>query len=103
MDTTVVLVEQLKQAGIHAQIQQVDWNTWLEDVYSGRNFDATVVGFDASILSPTALLARWVSDSSKNMIGFQNEEYDRIYAQALTTVDDTEQTALFKLCLEILS
>ena len=37
------------------------------------------------------------------MIGFKNEEYDRVYAQALVTVDDAEQTALFKRCLEILS
>lgn len=103
VDTTVVLAEQLKQVGINAQIQQIDWNSWLSDVYAGRNFEATVVGFDASILSPTALLARWVSTSSKNMIGFSNAEYDQIYAQALTTVDDAEQTALFKRCLEILS
>ena len=103
VDTAVVLAEQLKQVGITAQIQLVDWNTWLDDVYAGRNFEATVVGFDASILSPTALLARWVSGSSKNMIGFNNAEYDAAYAQALETVDDAEQTALFKRCLEILS
>ena len=103
MDSAVVLVEQLKQVGIRAEIQLIDWNTWLEDVYAGRNFDATVVGFDASILSPTALLARWVSDSSKNMIGYSNAEYDATYAKALATVDDAEQTALFKRCLEILS
>lgn len=103
VDTAVVLAEQLKQVGIDAQIQLIDWNTWLNDVYSNRDFEGTVVGFDASILSPTALLARWVSGSSKNMIGFHNEEYDAVYAQALETVDDAEQTALFKRCLEILS
>ena len=103
VDSAVVLVEQLKQAGINAEIQQIDWNTWLTDVYANREFEATVVGFDASILSPTALLARWVSDSGKNMIGFNNAEYDQTYAQAVATVDDGEQTELFKRCLEILS
>ena len=103
VDTAVVLVEQLKQAGINAEIQLIDWNTWLDDVYANRNFEATVVGFDASILSPTALLARWVSGSSKNMIGFSNTEYDETYAKALVTVDDAAQTELFKRCLEILS
>lgn len=103
VDSAVVLVEQLKAVGIDAQIQQVDWNTWLTDVYANRDFEATVVGFDASLLSPTALLARWVSDSSKNMINFNNAEYDQTYAQAVVTVDDEEQTALFKRCLEILS
>ena len=103
VDSAVVLVEQLKQAGINAQIEQIDWNTWLTDVYANREFEATVVGFDASILSPTALLARWVSDSSKNVIGYNNAEYDQTYAQAVATVDDAEQTALFKRCLAILS
>ena len=103
VDSAVVLVEQLKQAGINAQIQQIDWNTWLTDVYANREFEATVVGFDASILSPTALMARWVSDSSKNMIGFDNAEYDQTYAKAVATVDDAAQTELFKRCLEILS
>lgn len=103
VDSAVVLVEQLKQAEIQAEIQLVDWNTWLEDVYAGRNFQATVVGFDASILSPTALLSRWVSTSGKNMIGFSNSEYDRTYEKAVSTVDDETQTALFKRCLEILS
>lgn len=103
VDAAVVLVEQLKQAGVQAEIQLVDWNTWLEDVYAGRNFQATVVGFDASILSPTALLARFVSTSSKNMTGYHSEEFDRLYAQALVTVDDQAQTALFRQCLELLS
>ena len=103
VDPAVVLAEQLKQVGVNAEIQLIDWNTWLDDVYGKRNFEGTVVGFDASILSPTALLARWVSDSSKNMIGFSDGEYDEVYAQALATVDDAEQTALFKRCLEILS
>jgi len=103
VDSAVVLVEQLKAAGINAAIEQVDWNTWLTDVYAGRKFDATVVGFDASILSPTALLARWVSDSSKNMIGYNNPEYDAAYAAAQSTADDAERTALYKKCLSILS
>lgn len=103
VDTAIVLAEQLKQVGVDAQIQMIDWNSWLSDVYGAREFEATVVGFDASVLSPTAMLARWVSDSSKNMIGFANAEYDEVYAQALETVDDEEQTKLFKRCLEILS
>ena len=103
VDTAVVLVEQLKQVSIKAEIQLVDWNTWLTDVYGNRDFEGTVVGFDASVLSPTALLARWVSDSGKNMINYSNADYDAAYAAAQSTVDDAEQTALYKQCLEILS
>ncbi|MGM9607239.1 MAG: ABC transporter substrate-binding protein [Oscillospiraceae bacterium] len=103
VDTAVVLVEQLKKVGINAQIQQVDWNTWLTDVYSSRDFEATVVGFDSSILAASGMLARWVSGNGKNMINYSNPEYDQTYAAAQATVDDAEQTALYKRCLEILS
>lgn len=103
VDTAIVLVEQLKACGINAQIEQVDWNTWLSRVYSERDFEATVVGFDSSILSPSGMLARWVSDNPKNMINYSNEEYDETYALAQTTANDEEQTKLYKRCLEILS
>lgn len=103
VDTAVVLAEQLKEIGVTAEIQKVDWNTWVSDVYGGRQFEATVVGFDSSALNASGMLARWVSDNDKNMINYNNADYDAAYAAARTTVDDEEQTALYKRCLEILS
>lgn len=103
VDTATVLAEQLNAVGVKAELQLVDWNTWLEDVYGGRNFEATVVGFDTSTLNAGGMLARWVSDSSKNMINYQNADYDAAFAAAQATADDAEQTALYKQCLQILS
>ena len=122
VDTAVVLVEQLKEVGVTAQIQQVEWNTWLSDVYSARNFESTVCGFDKNLwhcyltwllvtnrnsfthtLNASAMLARWVSDNGKNMINYNNPQYDEVFAQAQATADEAEQTALYKQCLEILS
>ena len=37
------------------------------------------------------------------MINYSNADYDAAYAAAQSTVDDAEQTALYKQCLEILS
>ncbi len=103
VDSAIVVAEQLSAVGINAEIEQVEWSTWLSDVYANRDFDATVVGFDASYLSASAMLARWCSDNGKNMINYSNAEYDAVYAQAQATVDDEEQTALYKQCLQILS
>jgi peptide/nickel transport system substrate-binding protein len=103
VNTATVLVEQLKQVGVNAEIQLVDWETWLNDVYGNRDFEATVVGFDSSILAASGMLARWVSDNGKNMINYNNPEYDQTYAAAQATTDDAEQTQLYKKCLEILS
>ena len=99
----VVIAEQLKAVGVTAEIQKVEWATWLEDVYAGRNYQATVVGFDTSFYSPITLLYRWVSDSTKNLINYNNPEYDQTYAAAVAAVDDAQRTALFKRCGEILS
>ena len=81
----------------------MDWNTWLTEVYGNRDFEATVVGFDASTLNASSLLARWVSDNGKNMINYSNADYDAAFAAAQASTDDQERTALYKQCLQILS
>ena len=98
-----VIAEQLKAVGIDAKINLVEWATWLSEVYQGRNFEATVVGFDASFLTARALLERWISDNGKNMINFNDPEYDRVLKEAFAATSDEEQTALYKQAEKILS
>ena len=103
VDCATVLVEQLKAAGIDAKIQLVDWSTWLSDVYKGRNFEATVTGFDSSTLNASGMLARWETGNGKNMINYSNADYDAAYRAARATADDAQQTQYYKQCLAILS
>jgi len=103
MATAIVIADQLEAVGNRAEIQLGDWETWKDDVYGNRNFEATVCGFDASTLNASALLARWVSTNGKNMINFNNDRYDLAYNAAQAATDDAEQTAYYKECLQILS
>ena len=103
VDTAQVLVEQLGAVGITVEIEEVEWNTWLQRTYTERDFQSTVVGFDAANLTANALLQRWTSDSEKNMINFSNAEYDSVMAQANATTDDAARTALFKQAERILT
>lgn len=103
MDTATVVVEQLRAIGINASIKAVEWSAWLKDVYQGRDFQATVIGFDAKNLTAGAMLDRWRSDASGNMINFKNAEYDQTLDKAAACVDDAEQTALYKRCEAILT
>ena len=103
VDTAVVLAEQLKEAGVNATVQEVEWNTWLKDVYQGRNFQATVVGFDASMLTAGAMLNRFVSDSGKNMINYNNPEYDALIAEASSITDDARRTECYRAAEKLLS
>lgn len=96
MDTAQVIVEQLKEAGVNATIQPVEWGTWLSDVYGGRQFQSTLVGVDASNMTARALLERFTSTYEKNFINYGNAEYDALFAQALESGDDAARTAVYK-------
>ena len=103
IDTAQVIVNQLAQIGVTAEIQLVEWGTWLSDVYAGRQFQSTVVGVDASNMTARALLERFSSTASNNFINYNNAEYDALFAQALASFDDAEQTAVYKQMLENLA
>ena len=103
VDTAQVIAEELKEIGVKANIQEIEWNSWVSDVYSDRKYEATVVGIDASTLSATALLSRYVSDAGKNFVNFKSDAFDTAYANAMAEQDDTKKTAYFKECETILS
>lgn len=103
IDTAQVIAEQLKQIGVTANIQLVEWETWLSEVYTNRNYEATVVGVDAASLTAAALLERFTSDASDNFINFDSAAYDEAYAAAKASTDDEEKTKYYKECEEILA
>ena len=99
MDTAEVLAQQLAQIGVNAAIEPIEWESWVSDVYAGRQFQSTVVGVDASTMTARALLERFTSDYGKNFINYNNAEYDALFQQTLTAYDDAEQTAIYKQML----
>ena len=103
VDTASIIAEQLKQIGITVNIKNVDWSTWLKDVYQGRNYQSTVIGVDAASLTARAMLERFDSESKSNFTNFSDPEYDRIYAEAAASTDDAKQVELYKQLEEILT
>lgn len=104
VEVAQVLVEQLKAVGVNATIELVEWSTWLENVYQGRNFQSTVIGLDATdAMTARAMLERFVSTADTNFINFSNSDYDRIFAEAIASTDDAEQTELYKQLETILT
>ena len=96
IDTAQVLVEQLKEIGVTAKIELVEWGTWLSDVYAGRQYQSTVVGVDASNMTARALLERFTSTAGNNFINYSDADYDALFAQAQACYDDAEQTGIYK-------
>lgn len=103
IDTAEVLAEQLKAVGITVNIIPVDWDTWVQDTYVGRQYESTVVGVDASTLTARAMLERFTSDYDSNFINFNNAEYDETFDKIMACTDDAEQTQLYGRLQEILT
>ncbi|MBD5133260.1 MAG: ABC transporter substrate-binding protein [Clostridiales bacterium] len=103
VDTALVIAEQLKAVGITAAVEQVEWETWVSDVYRGRDYHSTVCGISADDMTAREMLVRYMSDDQKNFINFSDGEYDEALAQAQAATDAGEQTELYKRAEEILN
>jgi len=103
VDTATVLSEQLSKIGVTMNVKLVDWNTWVNDTYLGRNFEGTVIGVDASLMTARSMLERFTSDNASNFINFSNEEYDEVFSKAVTCIDSDKQVELYGRLQEILA
>ncbi len=103
VQTGEVIAEQLKEVGITANIVQVEWETWVSQVYQGREYQSTVCGVAASDMTAREMVIRYVSDNSRNFLNFNDTEYDQAVEQAGTSLDADEQEQLYKRALTILS
>ena len=95
VDTAQIVVEQLKQSGFDAEIQLIEWASWLSDVYKARDYQATLSGLAAE-LSPRKALERFQSDAGNNFMNYYNEEFDSIYKEAEKTTVEEEKISLYK-------
>ena len=104
VDTAQVIAEQLKAIGVRCTIQTVEWSAWLENVYKNRDYQATVVGFDTSAaMTAQSLLARFQSESGKNVCNFSSADFDAMYAKALAETTEAAQIQDYKDCQRILA
>lgn len=97
-----VIADALSKVGITCDIEIVDWATWLSDVYTGRNYDLTVVGHTGR-LDPATLLARYSSASSENYFNYSNSEVDELIAAYRSELDADKRTEYVQRIQEILA
>ena len=96
VNTATVLVELLREAGITATVEPVDWGTWLEEVYGNRKFQSTITGLTSDNMTARKLLERFGSEVSNNFTNYNNADYDALLKEALAETDDEKQTQLYK-------
>ena len=71
-DTAEVIAEQLKEVGINATLDRVEWETWKADVADAEG------------------------NRGNNFINYNNADYDALFEQAVKCYDDAEQVKLYK-------
>lgn len=103
VDTAQVIVNELAVIGIKADIKQVDWATWISQVYTGRKYDATIISVDGANLSPKSFLGRYVSTASNNFFNYSNPEFDTLYDKATKEPDLNKRIELFKQSQQLVS
>ncbi len=102
VDTAQVVVNQLAQIGIQAEIKQVEWGVWLDEVYKQANYDMTIIGF-AGKINPYDVLSRYQSDYKRNFIRFNDKEFDRLITEARVETNKEKRIQLYKDAQAILN
>ena len=101
VSTAQVITEQLKEADITMNIETVEWATWLSEVYSGREYEATIVALTGK-LDPDSILKRYVSNYPRNFFNYKNPKYDKLIADAKITSDENKRIEYYKEAQRIL-
>lgn len=95
VNTGEIIVENLKAVGINASLELIEWSSWVSDVYQGRQYQATVCGFDGD-LNPSDWVAKYETGAGKNFFNYSSEDFDRVYREAYATVDQAKKAELYK-------
>jgi peptide/nickel transport system substrate-binding protein len=103
IDTAQVIVSQLEKIDVSATIKLVDWATWLNDVYSGRQYEATIISLDSPIVSAKSFLSRYETQAGNNFVNFSSAEFDEVYNTALNEIDDAERIRLYQEAQRIIT
>ncbi|GAA3411513.1 ABC transporter substrate-binding protein [Paenibacillus hodogayensis] len=102
VDTAQVIAEQLKVVGIQATIKQIEWSSWLEDVYNKAKYEATIVGLTGK-LDPHEVLGRYETTYSKNFFKFSNSQFDDLVNRGRLEINESKRADLYKEAQTILT
>lgn len=102
MDAAQIIAEQLSAVGIKAKIIPVEWATWLEEVNSKANYEATIISLTGK-LDPADVLGRFSTSYKRNFTKFRNKEFDELIDRASTESDNEKRVEMYRECQEILA
>lgn len=94
-----LIQQMLAKVGMNVKIQLVDWSTWLSSVYSGGNYDFTIIGHTGK-LDPDGTLAGY---GAGRYVQYYNTTVDSKIKEAATVSDFAARKKLYTDALEIMA
>jgi peptide/nickel transport system substrate-binding protein len=94
-----LMQQMLTKVGMNVKIQLVDWSTWLSSVYSGGNYDFTVIGHTGK-LDPDGTLAGY---GAGRYVKWYHATVDAKIKEAATISDFASRKKLYTDALEIMA
>ena len=91
--------QMLAKVGMNVKIQLVDWSTWLSKVYSGGDYDFTVIGHTGK-LDPDGTLAGY---GKGKYVKWKNDQVAAAVDKAVTISDFAARKKLYTEALEIMA
>lgn len=88
------LVSSYADVGVTLQVKQVDFSTWLTDVYTNHDYDLSFVRHVEA-----RDFGNWADPTY--YFGFDNAEVQRLYAEALASTDDQQSSDLLAEAAQI--
>ncbi|MEF2964686.1 peptide ABC transporter substrate-binding protein [Paenibacillus sp. M1] len=90
-----------KNLGVEVKTENQEWAVFLENRQS-LNYQIARAGWSADYNDPMTYIDVYTTNSGNNDIGFSNEEYDKLVAEAKASEDNTKRNENFKRAEEIL-
>ncbi|MCF0228338.1 MAG: ABC transporter substrate-binding protein [Parasporobacterium sp.] len=100
--TAQILAESLAEVGIKANINLVEFTTWFSDVYTDRNYEATVVAVDGKS-APSSWFTKNISTAANNFTNYSNPQYDEVFNLAFSATDLDRKAEYYKQLQQILA
>ncbi len=89
-----MIADQLGKVGINCNIEMVEWADWMQNVYTDKNYDMTVMA-NSGRLSAYDFIARFQSESG-DYISCKTGECDEILAALQNELDPDRRTQLIQ-------
>ena len=97
-----VIADDAAEAGIDLEIQQITWNSWLSDVFTDQNFQATTSSYLALWYPDVSFYKFLHPDGAFFFTNWVNEDYNELVEEARTLYDDDARADLYHQATEVL-